>query len=365
MPSGMDLKNDVLNTSSCSLCGACLDWCPYLFNLEDRLIMRFDCNVQEGRCYSVCPRTMTDWEKINDQLFDGIPFSKEIGSHTAIHKAKAVETVHKQQDGGTVSMLLQAVLKENVVSAALLTGSEDAITPYPFLSNKIEDIQLAAGSRFLATPSLRKLIEAQDQGFEKIVVVARPCQVQALRKMLGNWPPDQKPLDVLIIGLFCMWSLSWDFKRYLSEQYPGEHVERIVIPQHGMEVVTNKGIKQIPAEVVKKFIRPGCNYCLDMTSELADISVGSFEPEKGWNTVIVRSAKGQQLLDRAINQGLIITHPYPEEEANRLKRASYNKKRRGLQAIQEIQRAGQKPFIDLTNERYQEILNDTEGKVNV
>ncbi|MBP1761578.1 MAG: hypothetical protein H6Q64_1120, partial [Firmicutes bacterium] len=50
MPGGTELKNEVLTSSTCALCGACLDWCPYIANLEDHLVLRFDCNVTEGRC---------------------------------------------------------------------------------------------------------------------------------------------------------------------------------------------------------------------------------------------------------------------------------------------------------------------------
>lgn len=48
MPGGMDLKNEVFQSSTCALCGACLDWCPYIANMEDHLVMRFDCNVGKG-----------------------------------------------------------------------------------------------------------------------------------------------------------------------------------------------------------------------------------------------------------------------------------------------------------------------------
>ncbi|HPT69472.1 MAG TPA: hypothetical protein PKW50_04940, partial [Syntrophomonas sp.] len=65
MPGGTELKNEVLASSTCALCGACLDWCPYIANLEIPLDLRFDCNVAEGRCYSVCQRTFTEWQTIS------------------------------------------------------------------------------------------------------------------------------------------------------------------------------------------------------------------------------------------------------------------------------------------------------------
>lgn len=81
MPGGMQLKTEVLATSACALCGACLDWCPYLKNMEDHLVLSFDCPVQEhGRCYSVCPRTFTDWQAVNEHFLAGIPYDADIGA---------------------------------------------------------------------------------------------------------------------------------------------------------------------------------------------------------------------------------------------------------------------------------------------
>lgn len=107
----MELKNDVLTKEICTLCGACLDWCPYLKNTEDHLVLRFDCNVPHGRCYSVCPRTFTDWEAINKNYLADTPKCVEIGAYYKVYKVKARENINGQQDGGTVSNLLKTTLE--------------------------------------------------------------------------------------------------------------------------------------------------------------------------------------------------------------------------------------------------------------
>ena len=85
----MQLKTEVLATSTCALCGACLDWCPYLKNLEDHLVLRFDCPVTEqGRCYSVCPRTFTDWQAINDRFLSVLTMTP-IWSFQTVYRVKA------------------------------------------------------------------------------------------------------------------------------------------------------------------------------------------------------------------------------------------------------------------------------------
>jgi coenzyme F420 hydrogenase subunit beta len=325
MPGGIDLKAEVLSSSACSLCGACLDWCPYIKNREDHLVMPFACRVQDGRCYSVCPRTFTDWQEIRAGLFPAGTATPELGTFTAVYKVKSNNPPGRQQDGGTVSALAKAALEDKLVQAALLTGSDDNISPSAFLATDPSGVDNAAGSRFLAAPGLRKLNEAAAKGWESLLVVGRPCQVQALRKYQRNCHAGA-PANIISIGLFCMWSLSWSFKDYLMDTYPEIKIEKVSIPQHGVEVVSNTGTHVLATEKVKEFVQPGCRYCLDMTAELADISVGAFEAAAGWNTVLVRTAPGAELLQKAAAKGYLQLEEYPARELQGLQKASINKK---------------------------------------
>ncbi|MGE5389726.1 MAG: Coenzyme F420 hydrogenase/dehydrogenase, beta subunit C-terminal domain [Deltaproteobacteria bacterium] len=340
MPGGRELKNDILNTSLCALCGACLDWCPYIKNLDDNMVITFDCNVEDGRCYAVCPRTNTDWKQVNAKFLDTMDWSKELGSFKKIYRVKSLDPVPGQQDGGAVSTLMKTALEEKLAEALLLTGIHKNMLPDPFIGTNLTDIEKAAGSKFLASTGLKKIMEASRQGIKNLLVVGRPCQIQALRKMQLYQGEQLKDMKFISIGLFCMWSLSWEFTDYLQREYPGLDIRSMAIPRHGLEITTNEGVKTIPTEKVREFIRPGCRYCLDMTSELADISVGAFESEGGWNTVIVRNTAGISLLRRAVEKGLLDVEQYPENELQLLKIASLNKKARNLTSIKELTASG-------------------------
>jgi coenzyme F420 hydrogenase subunit beta len=67
-----------------------------------------------------------------------------------------------------------------------------------------------------------------------------------------------------------------------------------------------------------------------MTNEFADISVGTVEGQEDWNTVIVRTKKGEKLLQNAIKAGIIETKPLEKERLNHLCEASLTRKRRVL-----------------------------------
>jgi len=44
-------------------------------------------------------------------------------------------------------------------------------------------------------------------------------------------------------------------------------------------------------------VREGCDYCGDLVSRLADVSIGSVGSPEGFSTVVVRSLRGERLLE--------------------------------------------------------------------
>ena len=78
---------------------------------------------------------------------------------------------------------------------------------------------------------------------------------------------------------------------------------------------------------------PTCAYCLDMTSEFADVSVGSVEGIEGWNTVIIRTDNGARLMEMAKKQGKLEIDALPPENLAHLKEAASIKKKRSLGEI--------------------------------
>ncbi len=54
------------------------------------------------------------------------------------------------------------------------------------------------------------------------------------------------------------------------------------------------------------------------------------EGEPQWNTIIVRTEKGEKLIENAITDGWLITKEMPQENLKHLKLAAVNKKKRAL-----------------------------------
>lgn len=166
--------------------------------------------------------------------------------------------------------------------------------------------------------------------------MGRPCQVEAVRKMqAGKYMEphmDREKAAALTVGIFCFWSLRPGFYDFLAEKSGGARITRVDIPLEGLTVTAGGNTDTWPVEEIRQYIKDTCNSCLDSTSEWADISVGSTEYDPQWNTLVVRTAAGQSLVDLAAQKGVIEMKPYPEERLPILRRAAINKKMRVLGA---------------------------------
>jgi coenzyme F420 hydrogenase subunit beta len=166
----------------------------------------------------------------------------------------------------------------------------------------------------------------------------------------------------LLIGLFCTWALTYEpFMKYLKTRVNGASIRKLDItppPERLLKVITaDDHTWDVPIDEIRPFIRTTCGICLDMTSELSDLSVGTVEGIQEWNTVITRSDLGEEILSRAETAGIVETQPLPEENFKHLKEASLLKKRRAVLTLK--QRGELKDgYITLSDELIGRILSE-------
>jgi coenzyme F420 hydrogenase subunit beta len=338
------LESKVLDQGQCAACGACLSLCPYLRSWKGRAVKLHDCDLPEGRCFSFCPRTEVDLDSLYRSLFGKGYEDMETGPVRRVVMAKAQdpELLKRAQNGGVVSALMGLALDEGRIQAAILTERDTELLPQGRIAKTKEEVLTCAGSGYVTGYTLEALNRGPWQGQERIGVVGLPCQMLALACMKASPLQKRTPVDRvdLLIGLFCTWALDYrPFAGFLKERFGDKPIRKLDItppPERLLNVTAANDLHQIPLDEIRAFIRPSCQVCLDMTSELSDLSVGTVEGEEGWNTVIVRTAGGEDLLRRAESKGVVATRPYPEDKWSHLKEASILKKRRGLNALEEV-----------------------------
>jgi len=337
------LEEKVFDRGLCSVCGACLSLCPYLRSWKGRVVKLDHCNLEEGRCFAYCPRAEVDLDGVYKNTFGKTYEEIEIGPVRRILMARAKDSLwtKKAQTGGVVSCLIDFALREGVIQAGILTPRDGDLLPQGRIIKGRKEILSCAGSSYVSGPTLEALNRGPWKGDERIGIVGLPCQVLALARMKTSTLEKRTPIDRvdLVMGLFCTWALDYKpLMAFLNERVDDRPIKKLNItppPERILEVTSGGTLYRIPVDDIRSFIRPSCRVCLDMTAELSDISVGTVEGKEGWNTVIVRTAKGENLLKRAKNAGVIETRPLPKDNLSHLKEASLLKKRRGLDALKE------------------------------
>lgn len=170
---------------------------------------------------------------------------------------------------------------------------------------------------------------------EKVAIVSTPCQIQAaskIQKFISTTPITLK------IGLFCMENFSYS---YFKEQLAKLNINYDDIKKFRIEkgyafiTVDDDKVVKIPLVDLKGVVRKNCHVCMDLTSENADISVGSIGSDDEYSTVIIRSMEAQHIIDDAIREGYFKSKPLTQKQVGLLNRLSEKKKSDNLENIEE------------------------------
>ncbi len=330
-----ELVEQVLNKDLCSVCGACVALCPYFKAYKGKIAVVFNCDLEQGRCFAHCPKTDTDFDLLAQKYFAQPYNGNALGIYRRIHASKAGEKMEEgiYQNGGTVSALMKQALAGGLIKGAVLTGS-NGIVPEPRLVTKADEVVQTSSTKYMAAPTVSCLNQAAADGLKDLGIVGTACQLTGVAQMRTNPLEKDDFTDpvALAIGLFCTWSLETrEFLSYLSAMVDIDTITGMDVPPPPAEIFivrTGDSTIEIPLSEIRTMVPNGCSVCSDMTAEWSDISVGAFEGKSAWNTLIVRSEKGEQLVDQAVKEGYLVLEDFPSSSLDHLILGAGNKKKR-------------------------------------
>jgi len=342
-----DVK-DVIKNESCTLCGACIAFCDKAILKDETVSITEKCGYPNClKCLSTfCPRTRLPLYDIELKIFGRTRKDPYLGNYLMGFSARSKDpkVLEVCQDGGVVTTLLGFALNNGIIDGAVVARREDAPPwkPQPFVARTYEELLEAAGSKYTSSPNLLGLTEAITKyNLKKIAFVGLPCQIQCIRKIQIS---KQQEASIgrlkLLIGLFCTETFSYTalVKEILEKKYNlrPERIKKFDIKKNRFLIQIEK--QEAPVAIrlkeMKQYAYSGCHYCLDFSSELADISVGSVGSPPGWSTVLARTKIGDQIY-RALGQsGNIESKPLDMEAALReIVKATEKKQNENFQRI--------------------------------
>lgn len=241
-----------------------------------------------------------------------------LGNYEKIVSAKTTnkDIFKYAQDGGIITSLLIYALENGMIDGALVAGNPDNNwVPVPEIATTPDEIIASAGTKYTMCPSVNAIKEVvRDAKLENVGAVLTPCQCQVIRKA------KRYPMSVgsfansigLIFGVFCMKTFSHDAINKFAEDMLGTDitdVKRMNIA-HGCFYLNEwSDNKRIPLKDMHGFEQKGCDVCKDYSSLFADLAIGTAGSPPSYSTVILRTQKGLDLFNSAVDAGLLEFDP--------------------------------------------------------
>jgi coenzyme F420 hydrogenase subunit beta len=316
------LEKDVILTNKCVGCATCVVVCPFncleYVEGQPRLVKKCE---NCGICPPACPEYDWSWSKAEQFVFGRQRREdEEFGIYRRLVLANATDKriLEKAQDGGAVTALLIYALQNGIIEGVAHSGfsKEKTFFPVPKLATTTEQILENAGTRYTYSPSLLAFREGVKQGKENLAFVGTPCQIHALRKIqMFPLKKYSNPLQ-FAIGLMCTESFTYGglIEHHIKKNM-GINLNDIAKMniKGKIQVYLKSGEKKsIPLAEAKQYTRQSCRICNDFSAELADISAGGLGLSN-WTFLILRTERGESLLDGAVDAGLLKTRVVDEE----------------------------------------------------
>ena len=332
-----ELYEEVIQTGLCTGCAGCVVTCPHdvigyeheegkyvPFHIEEELGLDNCIHGEKGctTCTRACPR-FRKWEESADMhLFGRTREPDEMsGIWRQLLLTRAVDTEEhtKGQDGGFVSAMLIWLLKNDYIDGALVSGVEedDKWKAKPAVVTTREEVLATAGSRYTYCANPLALPEAKEKGLSRLALVGMGCQTSSPPVMWDRKAGKVSKPFLFNIGLLC--SKTFDdaiFPELFEAKYGLKKEDMVKMNIKGAFQIWMKdgSFHEIDLKECHGWTRTGCKNCPDFAAEHSDIATGGIGKDNDWTLTIVRTALGEEVINRMIADNVIIARPAQEDE---------------------------------------------------
>lgn len=354
-----NVVNTIVKNDLCIGCGLCT------YKNEDKLEMRWNetgffvpefksDNFELNADLAVCPfnpnpekQVRTENEIADIFLQDATNHHPKIGRYSDIYVGYADEFRKEASSGGVASFVFAALLKSGQVDHVIsVKGGANDHYEYSISSN-LEELLESSKTKYYPV-TLATILPEIDKLPGTIAVSGVACFIKAIR-LSQHYHPELKSKIKFLVGIICGGIKSSFFAEYLASKI-GVDKDDFVTPQFRIKDEQSTandysfGCTEKSTNVKKQlkmnrvgdmwgtglFKANACDFCDDVTTELADISVGDawlqpyVKDGKGTSVVVVRSKKAKELLDKAISEERVQLEKLPLVKFLHSQKGSFN-----------------------------------------
>lgn len=382
MSHGPIVLHAVVSNDLCIGCGICVQACP-----NDALQMQWndygflvaarnqDTCDGSGKCIKVCPFNPTPSEGLRDEnelatvfLKDALQQHEKIGRFTGIYVGYSKKFRATSSSGGVATYIFEQLLAEGIADHIITvtnSNSEDAHYRYEVISAP-EGLLGTSKTRYYPV-TLATAMHAVEQLDGKVAIAGVGCFIKAIR-LAQAANPALKGKIAFLVGIICGGVKSRFFTEYLASKAGHDH-QRISKPEYRIKDpqstandysfgCSNETTNEVATIKMRRvgdmwgtglFKANACDFCDDVTTELADISLGDawIEPYSadglGHNVIVTRSTLAQRLINRGIEKAELKIQHLAQDRFLASQQGSFNHRHDGLfSRLQEALRSGKK-----------------------
>ena len=347
---------DVVRGGLCNRCGTCVGLSGGRISFSDRT-GKYLPEVKddpEGRLsrelLRYCSGKGFDFPVQTERIYGSdTPHNIFTGSYKNIYIGHSGDEVVRRNSasGGILSAILIWLLEKNHIDGAvvLAMSKEEPWLTKPVIACSKEEILEAAQSKYIIS-SVNEILPEIEAFNGKLAYVGLPGQVQSIRLLQQDKHPSVKNIEY-IFGPFYGNTLHFSSVKSFLRSYGEKDYRKIrkLYFRYGewpgnmrVELEGGRTIELpkfhanylIPFHIMKNSL-----LCTDLSNEFTDISGGDAwapvyeERGKGFSMVLSRSDKGQVILDKMLEEGLIQLDSIDETEAIAMHSHGYDLKKRG------------------------------------
>jgi 3,8-divinyl protochlorophyllide a 8-vinyl-reductase (ferredoxin) len=228
--------------------------------------------------------------------------------------ARKIDPIPGAQWTGIVSTIAIQMLEHGLVEGVVCVQNspDDRFQPQPIIARNRTEILAARVNKPTLSPNLSVLEQVANSGMKKLLVIGVGCQIQALRAVEKELGLEK----LYVLGTPCTDNVSraglqkflettsrspatvvyYEFMQDFNVHFKHEDGTTELVPFFGLNT---KELKDVFA--------PSCLSCFDYVNSLADLVVGYMGAPFGWQWIVVRNPRGQEMLDMV--QDLLETQP--------------------------------------------------------
>ena len=166
-------------------------------------------------------------------------------------------------------------------------------------------------ANLLTLEQLKRFAEVDRGLHPRIAVMGRPCQIYTVRKL--RWDRFVPGYELAFaLGTYCYGNFApaaWGGRK-LRELLGFDPLEirqvRLVGEELRFTSVTGTQAK-VAQDAVAGLVNPNCLQCYDFTVSFSDMSVGLVGPDEMFESAIVRTDRGERIVNQALRDGFLMT----------------------------------------------------------